>query len=490
MSLIKLGLKEAATRLKNRDISAVELTRSCLERIETRNSEINAFITVTADKALDMAQQSDKRLKEGNARLIEGVPIGMKDLFCTKGVETTAGSHILQGFVPPYESTVSGNLWKAGAVLLGKTNLDEFAMGSSNETSYFGTVRNPWDTDRTPGGSSGGSSAAVADFMCPGATGTDTGGSIRQPAALTGIVGLKPTYGRCSRYGIVAFASSLDQAGPMTRSVEDAALMLRAMAGFDPLDSTSVDEPIADYDEHLGELNLKGLKIGLPKEYFIKELNADVRGVVMAAVERFQKEGAEVVEISLPHTKYAVPTYYIVAPAEAASNLSRYDGMRFGLRVTGENLADTYCKTRSQGFGWEVKRRIMVGNYTLSSGYYDAYYIKAQQVRSLIAEDFRKAFEKVDVIFTPTSPTPAFKLGEKVEDPIQMYLNDVFTVATSLAGLPGISLPAGLVNGLPVGVQMIGKPFAEQELLQAAWAHEKMCAFGMQEPVSAKESAA
>lgn len=477
MSLITLGLKEAADKLKKREISSTELTKACLERINTRNGLLNAFITTTEASALEMAKASDQRLKEGNARLIEGVPLGIKDLFCTKGVETTAASHILQGFVPPYESTVTTNLWKAGGVMVGKTNMDEFAMGSSNETSYFGPVRNPWDPERTPGGSSGGSSAAVADYMVPGATGSDTGGSIRQPAALTGIVGIKPTYGRCSRYGMVAFASSLDQAGVFTRNVEDAALMLRAMSGFDEKDSTSVDRPVENYDEHLSELNIKGLKIGLPKEYFIKELNAETRALIDQAVARFTKEGAEVVEVSLPHTAYAVPTYYIIAPAEAASNLARYDGMRYGLRIEGNNLAETYIKTRSEGFGWEVKRRIMIGNYTLSSGYYDAYYIKAQKVRTLIAQDFAKAFEKVDVLFTPTAPTPAFKLGEKVDDPILMYLNDIFTVAASLAGLPGVSVPAGLVNGLPVGLQVIGKPFAEQQILQVAWHHERMTAF-------------
>ncbi|MBI1363413.1 MAG: Asp-tRNA(Asn)/Glu-tRNA(Gln) amidotransferase subunit GatA [Proteobacteria bacterium] len=477
MDLIKLGLKEAADLLKKREISSVELTKACMDRINSRNERLNAFVTITEDKALEMAQRSDKRLKEGNARLIEGVPLGMKDLFCTEGVLTTACSHILDGFVPPYESTVSANLWKAGGVLVGKTNMDEFAMGSSNETSYYGPVRNPWDESRTCGGSSGGSAAAVADYMCMGATGSDTGGSIRQPSAFAGIVGMKPTYGRCSRYGMVAFASSLDQAGAMCRNVEDTALMLRAMSGFDPMDSTSVDMPIENYDQNLDKLTLKGLRIGLPKEYFIKELDPEVKAIVDAAVARFTKEGAEVVEVSLPHTKYAVPVYYIIAPAEATSNLARYDGMRFGLRIEGENLADTYRKSRSKGFGWEVKRRIMIGNYTLSSGYYDAYYTKAQRVRALIAKDFADAFTQCDVIFTPTTPTPAFKLGEKISDPIQMFLNDVFTTGASLAGLPGISVPAGMVGGMPVGIQILGKPFAEQHLLQVAWAHEKMTAF-------------
>lgn len=481
MELFELSLKEAASKIKSKEISSVELTKSLLDRIENRNGEINAYVTVDRDHALAMAQSSDNRIKEGNPRLIEGVPLGIKDLFCTKGVRTTACSHMLDNFVPPYESTVTSNLWKAGGVLLGKTNMDEFAMGSSNESSYFGTVKNPWDVTRTPGGSSGGSAAAVADYQCAAATGSDTGGSIRQPAAFTGTVGIKPTYGRCSRYGMVAFASSLDQAGAFARNVEDAALMLRSMSGYDPKDSTSADRPIENYDEKLGEFDIKGLKIGLPKEYFVEGLDPTVKNIVDAAVKNFTDQGAEVVEISLPHTKYAVPAYYIVAPAEAAANLARYDGMRYGLRVEGDNLLDTYMKTRSEGFGAEVQRRIMVGNYTLSSGYYDAYYTKAQRVRNLITQDFKEAFEKVDVIFTPTTPTPAFKIGGKIDDPIQMYLNDIFTVATSLAGLPGMSIPAGKMTyegaNLPVGLQMIGPAFSEQSLLRTAYAHEKMTNF-------------
>ncbi len=481
--LIELGLKESAELIRNRDISAVELTEACLERIDAHNESINAFITVASDKAMEMAKASDERVKEGRARLLEGVPLGIKDMFCTKDVLTTAASHILDNFVPPYESTVTANLWKQGAVLLGKTNLDEFAMGSSNETSYFGTSRNPWDTTRTPGGSSGGSAAAVADFMCPGSLGTDTGGSIRQPAAFSGIVGMKPTYGRCSRWGIVAFASSLDQAGPFARSVEDVALLFRGMSGHDPLDSTSADRPIENYDAGLDDLNIKGLRIGLPKEYFTDGIDPQVKAHIDVAIKNFEAQGAELVEISLPHTKYAVPTYYIVAPAEAASNLSRYDGMRFGLRIDGENLADTYTKTRSAGFGREVKRRIMTGNYTLSSGYYDAYYLKAQKVRQLIRQDFVDVFDKVDVILTPTTPTAAFKIGDRIDDPVTMYLNDIFTVATNLAGLPGISVPAGTIEEdgktLPVGVQFIGKAFDEQRLLQVARAHEKMANFQM-----------
>ena len=483
MELYELGLKEAAQKIKNREITSVELTKSYLARIEERNKDNNAFITVCAEKALEMAAASDERVKNGNPRLIEGVPVAIKDLFCTKGVETTAASHILEGFVPPYESTVTTNLWNAGAVLLGKTNMDEFAMGSSNETSHFGDVKNPWDLTRTPGGSSGGSAAAVADYMCAGATGSDTGGSIRQPAAFTGLVGIKPTYGRCSRFGMVAFASSLDQAGPMARSVEDAALMLRCMAGYDPKDSTSTDIPLNDYDEHLEELDIKSLRIGLPEEYFIEGLDPVIKSHVDEAVKRFEEQGATVKKVSLPHTKYAVPAYYIIAPAEAASNLSRYDGMRYGLRVEGSDLNDTYCKTRSAGFGDEVKRRVMVGNYTLSSGYYDAYYTKAQKVRALIAEDFNKVFKEVDVIITPTTPTAAFELGGKITDPIAMYLNDVFTTPASLAGLPGISVPVSCVKendvDLPIGMQVLASPFNLQMAMQVAYAHEKMSGFEM-----------
>ncbi len=483
MELYELGLKEAADQIKAGKITSVELTKSYLDRIASRNEEMKAYITVCADKALEMAAESDKRVKNGNPRLIEGVPVAIKDLFCTKGVQTTAGSHMLEGFVPPYESTVTENLWNAGAVMLGKTNMDEFAMGSSNETSYFGDVKNPWDKTRTPGGSSGGSATAVADYLCAAATGSDTGGSIRQPAAFTGLVGIKPTYGRCSRFGMVAFASSLDQAGPMARSVEDAALMLRCMAGYDEKDSTSADRPLNDYDEHLAELDVKSLKIGLPEEYFIEGLDPVIKAEIDKALENFKQGGAEIKTVSLPHTKYAVPAYYIIAPAEAASNLSRYDGMRYGLRVEGSNLNDTYCKTRSAGFGEEVKRRIMVGNYTLSSGYYDAYYTKAQKVRALIAEDFNKVFEEVDVIITPTTPTVAFELGGKITDPIAMYLNDVFTTPASLAGLPGISVPVGTVKDgeseLPVGMQILAKPFALQTAMQVAYAHEQMTDFKM-----------
>lgn len=481
-SLIELSLKEVADKLKNREVTATEVTKACLERIKDRNEQINAYVHLTEDKALDMASQCDKRIKEGNARLIGGVPLGIKDIFCTKGDLTTVCSHILDGFRPPYESTVTENLWKSGAVMLGKTNMDEFAMGSSNETSYYGPARNPWNLDCVPGGSSGGSAAAVADYQCFGATGTDTGGSIRQPAAFNGIVGMKPTYGRCSRYGVIAFASSLDQAGPMARTVEDTALMLRCMSGYDPMDSTSADLAIEAYDEGLADLDLKGLKIGLPKEYFMEGLDPQIAELVKQAVKRFEEQGAEVKEVSLPHTDAAVATYYVVAPAEAAANLSRYDGMRYGLRVEGENLMDTYERTRSEGFGWEVKRRIMIGNYVLSSGYYDAYYTKAQKVRSLISQDFKNAFEDVDVIFAPTTPTTAFKLGENSDDPVQMYMNDVFTLPASLAGLPAISVPAGLVGGMPAGLQIIGKAFEDKKVLQVAYAHEQMCGFELKKP--------
>ena len=480
--LVTLGLKEAAIKLRNKEISSTELTQAYLDRINARDGEINSYITVSADEALAMAKTADGRLQKGEGGLIEGVPLGIKDLFCTKGVQTTAASNILKGFVPPYESTVTQNLWNEGGVMLGKLNLDQFGMGSSNENSHFGPVKNPWNNALTPGGSSGGSAAAVADYLCAGATATDTGGSSRQPAAFSGVVGFKPTYGRCSRFGVVAFASSLDQASLMTRNVEDAALMMRVMGGYDPKDSTSANIPMPALDENLAGLDLKGLKIGLPKEYFVEGLDESIKAHIKSAVKRFEAEGAEVVEVSLPHTKYAVPTYYIIGPAEAAANLSRYDGMRYGLRAEGGNLNETYCNSRSQGFGDEVKRRIMIGNYTLSSGYYDAYYIKGQKVRSLIAQDFTKVFEQVDVLFTPTAPTPAFGLGSKVDDPIQMYLADIFTVASSLAGLPAISVPAGLVNGLPVGMQIIGKAFAEEHLLQVAHAHEKMCGFNLRAP--------
>jgi aspartyl-tRNA(Asn)/glutamyl-tRNA(Gln) amidotransferase subunit A len=471
-ALTDLTIADALAGLGKGDFSARELAAAHLAAMEAGRS-LNAFISETPEWALAMAAESDDRRRAGKAGLLDGIPLGIKDLFCTEGVLTTAGSHILDGFRPPYESTVSAKLWQAGAVMLGKLNLDEFAMGSSNTTSYHGVVKNPWrrrddNRDLVPGGSSGGSAAAVAARIVMAATGTDTGGSIRQPAAFCGLVGLKPTYGRCSRWGIVAFASSLDQAGPLTRSVEDAALMLQAMAGHDPKDSTSVDLPVPDYRAALAG-GVKGLRIGLPKEYRADGMAAEIDKLWADGAAWLEAAGAEVVEISLPHTKYALPTYYIIAPAEASSNLARYDGVRFGLRVPGDTLDDMYEKTRAAGFGAEVKRRVLIGTYVLSAGYYDAYYLKAQRLRSLILRDFIQAFGKVDAILTPATPTPAFAIGERGDDPIAMYLNDVFTVPVNLAGLPGISVPAGLsADGLPLGLQLIGRAFDEATLLRVA----------------------
>jgi aspartyl-tRNA(Asn)/glutamyl-tRNA(Gln) amidotransferase subunit A len=471
--LLQLTATQALEKLAAGEVTSVELTQAALERIEQRK-HLNAFITVTADHALKQAQVADDKRKAGEKAPLLGLPLGIKDLFCTEGILTTAASHILDGFKPAYESTVTRKLWQAGAVCLGKLNMDEFAMGGSGEYSHYGPTRNPWDESRTPGGSSSGSAAAVADYQAFGATGSDTGGSIRQPAAYTGLVGVKPTYGRCSRWGMVAFASSLDQAGVFARTTQDAALLLQTIAGHDPLDSTSAALEVPDWAGELTNFSPKGLRIGLPKEYFIPQLDSRIRDRVMEAVKRLEAQGAEVVDISLPHTGYAPSAYYIVAPAEASSNLSRYDGMRYGLRVPGKNLLETYTNTRTQGFGAEVKRRIMVGNYTLSSGYYDAYYTQAMRVRTLIARDFDEAFKKVDVILCPTAPTPAFTLGEKSADPVAMYLNDVFTIPTSLAGLPGLSVSAGLVDGLPVGLQIIGQRWDEQKILQVAHAHEQL----------------
>ncbi|MEO5373217.1 MAG: Asp-tRNA(Asn)/Glu-tRNA(Gln) amidotransferase subunit GatA [Alphaproteobacteria bacterium] len=480
-SLTDLTIAEARSGLARGDFSAVELTTAHIEAMEKARS-LNAFITETPGHALAEAKASDQRRKGGTVGAMEGIPIGMKDLFCTEGVLTTAGSHILDGFKPPYESTVSANLKKAGAVVVGKTNLDEFAMGSSNMTSYYGAVTNPWKrrgdaSPLVPGGSSGGSAAAVAARLCLAATGTDTGGSIRQPAAFCGITGIKPTYGRCSRWGIVAFASSLDQAGPMTRSVRDAAIMLGAMAGHDPKDSTSAPMPVPDFEAALTG-DIRGLRVGIPTEYRPEGLNPEIARLWDQGVAWLKDAGATPVEIGLPHTKYALATYYIIAPAEASSNLARYDGLRFGLRVPGNSLDEMYMKTRGAGFGREVRRRILIGTYALSAGYYDAYYLKAQKVRSLIARDFRTAFETVDVILTPTAPTPAFGLGDRMDDPITMYLNDVFTVPTSLAGLPGLSLPAGLsAEGLPLGLQLIGRPFDEETVLRVGGVLETAAGF-------------
>jgi aspartyl-tRNA(Asn)/glutamyl-tRNA(Gln) amidotransferase subunit A len=465
------------------EFSARELAQAHIEAM-AQHKTLNAFITETPDVALAAADEADARRAKGeSAGPMDGIPIAMKDLFCTEGVRSTAGSHILEPFVPPYESTVSAKLKAGGSVMLGKANLDEFAMGSANITSYYGPVTNPWvagggdNRQRVPGGSSGGSAAAVAARIAIAATGTDTGGSIRQPASFCGIVGMKPTYGRCSRWGIVAFASSLDQAGPMTRTVEDAATMLQVMAGHDPKDSTSAPYETPNFSEKL-RAGVKGMRIGVPKEYRVDGMPAEIDRVWNQGADWLRAQGAEIVDISLPHTKYALPTYYIIAPAEASSNLARYDGVRYGLRVPGKDLKEMYENTRAEGFGAEVKRRIMIGTYVLSAGYYDAYYLKAQKVRSLILKDFTDAFENVDAILTPTAPSAAFVLGEKQDDPVQMYLNDVFTVPASMAGLPAISVPGGLSDeGLPLGLHLIGKPFDEVTLFQAAQALEDVAGF-------------
>lgn len=479
--LTKLTIAEARDGLKAGKFSAVELTAAHITAMDSARG-LNAFITETPEKAIEAATASNDRIAKGEGGIMEGIPLAIKDLFCTKGTLTTAASHILDGFKPEYESTVSANLWKEGAVMLGKVNLDEFAMGSSNETSYYGNVVNPWrrktdDQPLVPGGSSGGSASAVSSFIAMGATGTDTGGSIRQPAAFTGIVGMKPTYGRCSRWGTVAFASSLDQAGPMTRTVRDAAIMLEAMAGFDPMDSTSVDMEVPNFEAALTG-DIRGLKVGIPKEYRLDGMSEEISKLWDQGIEWLKAAGAEIVEISLPHTKYALPAYYIVAPAEASSNLARYDGVRYGLRVEGEDLADMYSRTRAEGFGDEVKRRILIGTYALSAGYYDAYYLKAQKVRTRIADDFKEAFKSVDTILTPTAPSAAFAFGEKGDDPLEMYLNDVFTVPASLAGLPGISVPAGLSSdGLPLGLQLLGRPFDEETVIKTAGVLESAAEF-------------
>ena len=480
MSFLELDLARARDGLSRRDFSAVELTKAYIQAIEAAR-DLNAFIVETPEQALAMAEESDRRLAAGNARPLEGIPLAIKDLFCTRGVQTTAASHILEGFVPPYESTVSGKLFDAGAVLLGKTNLDEFAMGSSNTTSYFGAVTNPWTEEGAekplvPGGSSGGSASAVAARLCLGATGTDTGGSIRQPASFVGCVGMKPTYGRCSRFGIVAFASSLDQAGPMTRTVRDAAIMLQHMTGYDPKDSTSAPEPVPDFEAALTG-DIKGLKVGIPNEYRMDGTPKAIVDLWQKGIDWLRAAGADIREVSLPHTKSALPAYYIVAPAEASSNLARYDGMRYGLRVEGEDLVDTYEKTRAAGFGAEVKRRVLIGTYVLSAGYYDAYYLKAQKIRTLITRDFNAVFEDVDLILTPTTPSAAFRIGDR-SDPIQMYLNDIFTVPANLAGLPGISVPAGLSDeGLPLGLQLVGRAFDEATVLRVAEVLEQAADF-------------
>jgi aspartyl-tRNA(Asn)/glutamyl-tRNA(Gln) amidotransferase subunit A len=477
--MINSSLKTLSQQLASKQISSLELTQAFLARIQQHNPTINAFIALDEQKTLNQAKAADARIAAGNAAPLTGIPIAQKDIFCAKGWSTTCGSKMLANFTAPYDAHVISQFDAVGAVNLGKTNMDEFAMGSSNETSYFGGVKNPWDFDRVPGGSSGGSAAAVAARLCAAATGTDTGGSIRQPASLCGFTGLKPTYGLVSRYGMIAFASSLDQAGPMAKSAEDCALMMNVMAGFDERDSTSLNRPKEDYTRGLanmtGEQPLKGLRIGLPKEYFAEGLDAGVAKVVQEAIAEYKKLGATIVDISLPNSQLSIPVYYVLAPAEASSNLSRYDGVRYGHRTAEYNdLMDMYMKSRAEGFGAEVKRRILIGTYVLSAGYYDAYYLKAQQIRRLIAQDFTEAFKQCDVIMGPTAPSTAFKAGEKADDPVAMYLQDVYTIATNLAGLPGMSIPAGFANGLPVGLQIMGNYFDEARMLDVAHAYQQV----------------
>ena len=461
-------LAEQSRALAAGDISSEELTRAYLDRIRDLDSTYNSYITVTEDLAMNQARNADTLRAEGKATPLTGIPLAQKDIFCTEGVKTSCGSKMLDNFIAPYESTVTQNFKDAGAVMLGKTNMDEFAMGSSNESSYYGIVRNPWNPEMIPGGSSGGAAACIAARLAAGATGTDTGGSIRQPASMCGITGIKPTYGRVSRWGMIAFASSLDQAGPMTRTAEDAAMMLNVMAGFDPKDSTCVNREVPDYTADLTK-PLDGLRIGLPKEYFAAGLDSRVEAIIRDAVREYEKLGATVKEVSLPSSDLAVAAYYVIAPAEASSNLSRFDGVRFGYRCEDpQDLEDLYKRSRSEGFGGEVKRRILVGTYALSAGYYDAYYLKAQKIRRLIKDDFTRAFQDVDVIMGPTAPAPAFPIGDKTDDPVAMYLSDIYTIATNLAGLPGMTVPAGFVDGLPVGLQLTGNYFDESRLLNIA----------------------
>jgi aspartyl-tRNA(Asn)/glutamyl-tRNA(Gln) amidotransferase subunit A len=467
--LTSFTLAAARDALRKKDVSGAELTDAHLAAIEAAR-DLNAFVLTTPEQAQEMAKGADARIAAGDARPLEGIPLAIKDMFCTKGVRTTACSHILENFVPAYESTVTAQLWRDGGIMLGKTNNDEFAMGSSNETSYFGPVVNPWrrrgaNTPLVPGGSSGGAAVAVAANLCLGATGTDTGGSIRQPAAFTGTVGIKPTYGRCSRWGIVAFASSLDQAGPFAKTVRDAAILLRSMAGHDPKDTTSADVPVPDYEAAVGR-SVRGMKIGIPKEYRMPGMPEEIEALWHKGGEWLKSAGAELVEVSLPHTKYALPAYYIVGPAEASSNLARYDGVRYGLRVAGDDITGMYEKTRAEGFGKEVRRRVMIGTYVLSAGYYDAYYLRAQKVRTLIKRDFERCYaDGIDAMLTPATPSAAFGVGESSGDPVEMYLNDIFTVTVNMAGLPGIAIPAGLdAQGLPLGLQLIGRPFDEETL--------------------------
>ncbi len=480
--LNRLTIAEAQAKLRTREISSRDLTRACLDRIAAVEPKLNAFITVCEREALEQADAADQRLATGDAPPLCGIPLGIKDIYATKGVRTTCASKILENFVPPFDATVIAKLRAEGAVFVGKANMDEFAMGSSTENSAFGPTRNPYDLERVAGGSSGGSAAAVAAHECLASLGTDTGGSIREPASFCGVVGIKPTYSRVSRYGVVAYASSLDQVGPFSRTVRDAAIMLRSLAGIDPSDSTCSARPVPDYERALTG-DIKGLRIGVPKEYFVEGMQPEVEKSVREALANLEKAGARTVDISLPHTAYAVAAYYLVATAEASANLSRYDGIRYGLRVPAENNIELYEKSRAQGFGAEVKRRIMLGTFALSAGYYDAYYLKGQKVRTLIRRDFERAFETCDVVMAPVAPTTAFKLGEKTDDPLTMYLSDIFTSSVNLAGLPGMSMPCGYDNaGLPIGLQIIGAPFSEETIFRVGDAYEKLCAFKAREP--------
>ncbi|MEW6214458.1 MAG: Asp-tRNA(Asn)/Glu-tRNA(Gln) amidotransferase subunit GatA [Nitrospirota bacterium] len=485
MKLYSLTISEVRALLDRKEASVKDVVNAIYQRIDTVEDRVKAFVTVTRDKAMKMADEAQKKIAgeaQGTESLL-GIPLAIKDNMCTKGIRTTCSSKILYNFIPPYESTVTSRLITQGYVLIGKTNMDEFAMGSSTENSGFHVTKNPWELEKIPGGSSGGSAAAVASDECIAALGSDTGGSIRQPAALCGVVGLKPTYGRVSRYGLVAFASSLDQIGPITKNVRDTAILMNIISGYDPLDSTSAPLPVPDFTAALGQ-GIKGLKIGIPKEYFIEGMDREVEVSVKDAIKKLESLGAVPVEVSLPHTGYAVATYYILATSEASSNLARYDGVRYGLRAEGRGLINTYMNTRAQGFGAEVKRRIMLGTYALSSGYYEAYYRKAQQVRTLIKQDFEKAFQTVDVIVTPTSPTAAFKLGEKTADPLQMYLSDIFTISVNLAGMPGISIPCGFTsNNLPIGLQIIGRYFDEETILRVAYAYEQATEWHKKKPI-------
>lgn len=467
-----MTMQETRNLLRKREITVTELTSFYIERIQRYDKDVNAYLRVTDEKALEMAHYAERKIEQGEDGPFLGIPFGIKDIFCTEGIETTCASQILKGFIPPYDATVIKKLKDGRFIHLGRLNMDEFAMGSSTENSSFQTTKNPWDLSRIPGGSSGGSAAAVAAGLCAAALGTDTGGSIRQPASLCGVVGMKPTYGRVSRYGLVAFASSLDQIGPLTRNVTDCAIVMNAIAGFDPMDSTSIPQPVPDYTKCLGK-DIKGLKIGIPKEYFITGMDPDVMRAIEESLTVFEKQGAIIVDVSLPHTEYAVATYYVICTAEASSNLARYDGVKYGLRTEGKDIVDMYKKTRLKGFGKEVKRRIILGTYVLSSGYYDAYYRKAGKVRTLIRRDFDKAFKSCDILVTPVSPTTAFKIGEKMEDPLTMYLSDIFTIPVNLAGLPGMSVPCGFdASGLPIGLQIIGKPLDEALMMQAAYVFE------------------